>query len=247
MPLPPVFFTPSQLSVLARRGPAAALTVRGMASLPPPIPNDASGSIGGVIANMADKLGMGEFATGGLQLAVIGGEGPIDKIPSFYSLIIQSWILNWLSEHPYSQTTSRFSVSTTITRAGQRLAGEGLDAMLPPVYFLPAPGMHLFLTFGRSRDLLQELVLDAQRKFIDRDLSRTVVYAADQYGAWRRTRSRPKRPLSTIVIPPNVKSQLVEDAKEFLVSEQWYSNRGIPYRRGYLLYGTPGSGRGRSS
>lgn len=189
-----------------------------------------------------------------------------------------SWILNWLSEQPYSQKTSRFSVSTSILRAGQRLPGEGLDANLPPVYFLPSPGMHFFTykkrlvwmtrerpgtsspaaavsnssamleriqisTFGQSRDLLQNLVYEAQKKFIDRDKSRTVVFAADQYGAWRRTRSRPKRPLSTIVIPSNVKVKMVEDAKDFLCQENWYSDRGIPYRRGYLLFGTPGSGK----
>lgn len=70
-----------------------------------------------------------------------------------------------------------------------------------------------------------------------------MVFAADQYGAWRRTRSRPKRPLSTIVIPSNVKEKMVEDAKDFLRQENWYSDRGIPYRRGYLLFGTPGSGK----
>ena len=26
-------------------------------------------------------------------------------------------------------------------------------------------------------------------------------------------------------------------------SEDWYAERGIPYRRGYLLYGVPGSGK----
>lgn len=48
-------------------------------------------------------------------------------------------------------------------------------------------------TLGRSRDLIQSLILEAQTKFIDRDKSRTVIFAADQYGAWRRTKSRPKR------------------------------------------------------
>lgn len=91
--------------------------------------------------------------------------------------------------------------------------------------------------------MIQSLIFEAQKAFIDRDKSRTVVFAADQYGAWRRTRSRPKRPLSTIVIPTNVKKRLVEDAQDFFISEQWYSDRGIPYRRGYLLYGTPGSGK----
>lgn len=42
---------------------------------------------------------------------------------------------------------------------------------------------------------------------------------------------------------PALKQAIVDDAREFLSSEQWYSDRGIPYRRGYLLYGSPGSGK----
>ncbi|KAG8702515.1 hypothetical protein FRC11_011430, partial [Ceratobasidium sp. 423] len=33
------------------------------------------------------------------------------------------------------------------------------------------------------------------------------------------------------------------DAKDFMASENWYSERGIPFRRGYLLHGAPGSGK----
>ncbi len=33
---------------------------------------------------------------------------------------------------------------------------------------------------------------------------------------------------------------MVQDCTEFLESEEWYSHHGIPYRRGYLLYGPPG-------
>ncbi|CAO3613576.1 unnamed protein product [Mucor hiemalis] len=278
------------LAACLTRG-TTVITSRGISNLPSSEP----GTLGSIVATVAEKLGIGELATGGLQLAVIGGAvagfryfgGYIFEFVKKKTIVTAdfdsrdesySWILNWLSEQPYSKNTSRFSVSTSILRAGQRLPGEGLDALLPPVYFLPAPGMHFFTyrnrlvwlvrerpgtssaaaavsnsnamleriqisTFGRSRDLIQSLIFEAQKAFIDRDKSRTVVFAADQYGAWRRTRSRPKRPLSTIVIPTNVKKRLVEDAQDFFVSEQWYSDRGIPYRRGYLLYGTPGSGK----
>ncbi|KAI8092164.1 P-loop containing nucleoside triphosphate hydrolase protein [Gilbertella persicaria] len=282
--------SPPFLSHVARK--TSVISARGLASMPPTEPS----TLGGIVATIAERLGIGELATGGLQLAVIGGvlagfryfgvyfidylkkkaivTADFDSRDESYS-----WILNWLSEQPYSRNTSRFSVSTSILRAGQRLPGEGLDAMLPPIYFLPSPGTHFFTyqnrlvwmtrerpgasspaaaavanssavleriqisTLGQSRKLLQDLVYEAQKKFIDRDKSRTVVFAADQYGAWRRTRSRPKRPLSTIVIPSNVKTKLVIDAQDFITSEQWYSDRGIPYRRGYLLYGTPGSGK----
>lgn len=33
---------------------------------------------------------------------------------------------------------------------------------------------------------------------------------------------------------------LLADCQEFLGSEAWYAHHGIPYRRGYLLYGVPG-------
>ncbi|KAI8882502.1 hypothetical protein K501DRAFT_251249 [Backusella circina FSU 941] len=277
--------TPPYLSLATKR---AGILTRSISSLPP---SDQS-TLGGVIATIAQHLGIGELATGGLQLAVIGGAvagfryfgGYFFEFLKKKTIVTAdfdsrdesySWLLNWLSDQPYSKKTSRFSVSTTISRAGQRLTGEGLDALVPPVYFLPAPGMHFFMyqnrllwltrerpgtttvvtntsamleriqisTFGQSREPLQNLIYEAQRTYLERDKSRTVVFAADQYGAWRRTRSRPKRPLNTIVIPPNVKTGLVHDAEEFLQSEQWYSEKGIPYRRGYLLYGTPGSGK----
>lgn len=37
--------------------------------------------------------------------------------------------------------------------------------------------------------------------------------------------------------------RLLADATEFLASERNYLDRGIPYRRGYLLYGPPGTGK----
>ncbi len=32
-----------------------------------------------------------------------------------------------------------------------------------------------------------------------------------------------------------MKDLLLDDAKDFLQSEEWYAERGIPFRRGYLL------------
>lgn len=36
---------------------------------------------------------------------------------------------------------------------------------------------------------------------------------------------------------------LVSDVNWWLHSQRWYANKGIPYRRGYLLYGKPGCGK----
>jgi chaperone BCS1 len=54
---------------------------------------------------------------------------------------------------------------------------------------------------------------------------------------------RRKRPLQSVILDKGIKERIVGDVKEFLGSRQWYVDRGIPYRRGYLLYGLPGSGK----
>ena len=42
-----------------------------------------------------------------------------------------------------------------------------------------------------------------------------------------------------------MKKNLLEDMRDYLhpSTRRWYSNRGIPYRRGYLLFGKPGTGK----
>ena len=38
-------------------------------------------------------------------------------------------------------------------------------------------------------------------------------------------------------------ADLLSDAKRFAASSKWYSDRGIPHRRGYLFHGPPGCGK----
>jgi chaperone BCS1 len=45
------------------------------------------------------------------------------------------------------------------------------------------------------------------------------------------------------VLDEGVKECIVDDLKAFLETRTWYLDRGIPYRRGYLLYGPPGTGK----
>lgn len=45
--------------------------------------------------------------------------------------------------------------------------------------------------------------------------------------------------MRSIVLDPGMKDLLLDDARDFLNSKQWYSDRGIPFRRGYLLVCLP--------
>lgn len=96
---------------------------------------------------------------------------------------------------------------------------------------------------ARSNDVIKKLVLEAKKLYEADSEHRICIFLADQHGYWRYNGSRQKRPLSSIVLEPGVKDMIVADCKDFLRSEDWYAERGIPYRRGYLLYGVPGSGK----
>ncbi|KAJ7208134.1 P-loop containing nucleoside triphosphate hydrolase protein, partial [Mycena rebaudengoi] len=48
-----------------------------------------------------------------------------------------------------------------------------------------------------------------------------------------------------LILPSDIKETILADAREFLASEKWGNGiriPGIPHRRGYLLYGAPGTG-----
>lgn len=52
----------------------------------------------------------------------------------------------------------------------------------------------------------------------------------------------PLRPVSSILPPAPIK-EMIEDAQKFINSKDRYAYLGIPYRRGYLLEGFPGTGK----
>ncbi|THU97685.1 P-loop containing nucleoside triphosphate hydrolase protein [Dendrothele bispora CBS 962.96] len=97
---------------------------------------------------------------------------------------------------------------------------------------------------ARNNDILKKLVLEAKRDYEKDAEHRVHIFLADtSYGCWRWNGARQKRPMSSIVLQPGVKDMLLADCKDFLCSEEWYAERGIPFRRGYLLHGVPGSGK----
>ncbi|TVY39185.1 putative mitochondrial chaperone [Lachnellula subtilissima] len=104
--------------------------------------------------------------------------------------------------------------------------------------------------FGRNPAILKELLDDCRTDFLSHDENRTIIYRGGMKSGtaepnWVRCISRVSRPFSTIVLDEAVKQSLLDDMKDYLhpYTRRWYSNRGIPYRRGYLLYGPPGTGK----
>lgn len=64
---------------------------------------------------------------------------------------------------------------------------------------------------------------------------------------WNSVKHKTRRPLNSIILKKGVVDALLQDAREFIDSEDWYIEAGIPHRRGYLLYGPPGTGKSKLS
>lgn len=93
------------------------------------------------------------------------------------------------------------------------------------------------------RHVLSELFAEAHALASKLHEGKTVVYTAKRMEWAPLGKPRDKRPLGSVILDDGVKESLVADVKKFLAARQWYVDRGVPYRRGYLLYGPPGTGK----
>jgi len=96
---------------------------------------------------------------------------------------------------------------------------------------------------GRQHKLYMDILNSARQAALSKQEGKTVVFTAAgaewrQFGYPRR-----RRPLSSVVLSSGLSRSLLDDVNNFVNSSEWYASRGIPYRRGYLLYGPPGCGK----
>lgn len=97
--------------------------------------------------------------------------------------------------------------------------------------------------FGRDKGLYFSILEEARQLALQATEGKTIMYTA--MGAeWRPFgQPRRRRMLSSVVLDKGIGERILADCKDFINNSQWYADRGIPYRRGYLLYGPPGCGK----
>ncbi|ERS96005.1 hypothetical protein HMPREF1624_07540 [Sporothrix schenckii ATCC 58251] len=98
-------------------------------------------------------------------------------------------------------------------------------------------------TLYAHRHVFEEVFSQAHTLAAQAAEGKTPVYSVQGMGWGTLGEPRTKRPLASVVLDRDVKEHIVADVRDFLQRQHWYVDRGIPYRRGYLLYGPPGSGK----
>jgi chaperone BCS1 len=95
---------------------------------------------------------------------------------------------------------------------------------------------------GRRQEIIRSLIEKARKLALEARESKIEIFVSS-HGYWRRGDLREPRSLSTIILPGNTATEISADVREFGESRDWYAERGIPYRRGYLFHGAPRAGK----
>ncbi|WWC63632.1 uncharacterized protein I303_106237 [Kwoniella dejecticola CBS 10117] len=103
-------------------------------------------------------------------------------------------------------------------------------------------------SFNRSREIFHSLILHSRTLYLSRSAHRLSIYiprlSANWWvGSWKLTSFKPIRPWESVFLPKSIKDGVLRDTREFLENKEFYSDRGLPWRRGWLLYGLPGTGK----
>jgi mitochondrial chaperone BCS1 len=100
----------------------------------------------------------------------------------------------------------------------------------------------IFRTCGRKQSFLKRFVAD-----IVACHERSVALASSLYirddDYWMRVEGYAPRSLDSVILKVGEKECLVQDIEKFKNAQQRYRKLGVPYHRGYIFYGPPGSGK----
>eukprot|EP01059_Diplonema_ambulator_P006555 TRINITY_DN16211_c0_g1_i1.p1 TRINITY_DN16211_c0_g1~~TRINITY_DN16211_c0_g1_i1.p1 ORF type:complete len:420 (+),score=52.05 TRINITY_DN16211_c0_g1_i1:47-1261(+) len=175
------------------------------------------------------------------------------------------WLMTWVAKH-HSESYMHKSVMTgnVVVHANNSITSK--------VRYVPSPGVHYFVhngrlywmnrkrqvdkaigmdvletvqlfTFGSSWGALERIIEEATEEASILDKDRTIIYTCSGAKWTRFSDPRAKKPMTSVILPHDKKEKMMEDIRDFLEARDWYVNMGIPYRRGYLLYGPPGCGK----
>lgn len=183
---------------------------------------------------------------------------------------IHGWINLWLSKHKYTTKSMRMVAWAQYPeRAGATISER--EHSKPDIAFSPAPGRHFvrhngkwlmidkerkeaekqgfgrfhesvtISAFGRNRAFFESLLKEIRESATAKKGG--VECYVPRYDEWDLKSRISPREIGSVVLPEGDAEKIIADAKKFLESRCWYESVGIPFRRGYLFYGTSGGGK----
>lgn len=97
--------------------------------------------------------------------------------------------------------------------------------------------------YGKTLEVIQEFTrhIFSLAEKLEEESKITIYENNSNY--WNTVKTKKKRALDSVFLHEKLAEDILVDVREFIDSEEWYTSMGIPYKRSYLLYGPPGSGK----
>lgn len=100
------------------------------------------------------------------------------------------------------------------------------------------------MSSGSDPTIIKTLIDEAVIASMENEQGLLGIYQVGGWSSmWVKVMTKKARTLDSVILDTDLSEQLITDIKEFQESGEWYYNKGVPYRRGYLLFGPPGTGK----
>jgi mitochondrial chaperone BCS1 len=174
------------------------------------------------------------------------------------------WLTLWLHEHPYSRRNRSLLATTRGSSATYRrdvlfspapgnhffiykrrpvwLYRERKDKDIAKDGNKPEQETYTIRILGKKQDVIRELIEDARKCVVERERGKVGMYVSS-YGYWSKVNSRAMRKIDSVILPDGVSELIISDIRKFIDSRNRYETLGVPYHRGYLFEGLPGTGK----
>jgi len=133
--------------------------------------------------------------------------------------------------------------SGQLFRALHQIKGDPVGSDCGAVVF---KSLIIFVVQPNSQNILQEFssFLIEESEATEKGLF-TVFTWHLKYQYWKTESQCKARSLESVILPVAMKDKLAKDIEGFLsdASREFFERHGIPYKRSYLFYGVPGSGK----
>jgi mitochondrial chaperone BCS1 len=93
--------------------------------------------------------------------------------------------------------------------------------------------------FGRSRKRIEDMIEEFRYKPDNKKIGVFALHSNE----WVRLADVAKRPLKTVIIDRAMKNELVGNIQHWMDSREWYEERGLAYKKTFILKGMPGTGK----
>ena len=95
---------------------------------------------------------------------------------------------------------------------------------------------------GRNQSVVRSLMESVKRVAVTGISGPPPVFIS-VYGSWRRIIGYIHRPIDSVFLRDGQMESIIDDVLRFLNGRELYAKWGVPYHRGYLLHGIPGTGK----